>query len=461
MPLSFPVTAHTDYVGNNSIFVAINGFSCDGVQFVSQAIQKGARTIIIDRNAKLPSKICALIKKFDVCVKRVDNTRKALALLSAQHAQLSANKLRIVGITGTKGKTTTAYLLAHLLRQNGYRVALVGTLGVMIDDQLVDKSLTTPQPDYLHQFFALCVMHDVDFVVMEVSAQALTLHRVHGIMFEYAAITNISREHFEFYSCMNEYVASKKMIVNHVVSKDDLLVNGDDKYVQNMNATLFGTKKNNDHQFIIKKQIDHSVAFVLNNITFACSQLLGNFNAYNCALAVLMAQKIGIKNNEINNALQTFTGVPGRMQFYTLSNGARAVIDYAHNPSSYDAVLSLLRSMTDHLIVIFGASGLRDQGKRALMGYVASQHADVIILTSDNPGTVDPQLIVDDIAFGVDKNARCDVRQCIDRKAAIKFGFKLSGKNSILVVLGKGMDEYQVIGKKKCFFSERTIIERL
>lgn len=461
MPLSFPVTAHTDYVGHNSIFVVIKGFLCNGAQFISQAIKKGARTIVVDKNETLSDEVCALIKKFTVCVQRVDDTRKALAVLSAQHAQFPTQKLRIIGITGTKGKTTTAYLLAHILRQNGYRVALVGTLGIMIDGKLIDKSLTTPQPDYLHQFFALCVVEQVDFVIMEVSAQALTLHRVHGIMFDYAAMTNIAREHFEFYSSMDEYVAAKKKIINHVLSSDYLLINGDDNYLQTMCGVSFGVGKDNDHQFIVQGKKDHSVAFTLGDGMFACPQLLGNFNAYNCALAVLIAQKISIQDTEINYALQSFIGVPGRMQFFTLSNGARAVIDYAHNPSSYDAVLSLLRGMTDHLLVVFGASGSRDQGKRALMGRVASQYADVIILTSDNPGEVNPQIIIDDIVSGVDKSSCCKVERCIDRQKAIEFGFKLTRKNSILVVLGKGMDEYQVMSNKKHFFSEREIIESL
>lgn len=461
MPLSFPVTAHTDHVGINSIFVAIQGFSCHGVQFIPQAIKKGARTIIIDRDAQLSDKVLSLIKKNYVYLQRVDNTRKALAELSAQHASYPAQQLKIIGITGTKGKTTTSYLLAHMLRKQGYCVALVGTLGVMINDQLIDKSLTTPQPDYLHQFFALCVENKIDFVVMEVSAQALTLHRVHGVMFACAAITNIAREHFEFYSNMDEYVVAKKMIINHVATQNNLLLNGDDNYLQKMEAVSFGVGKDNDHQFVLQEKKDFSVAFMLNNELFWCPQLLGSFNAYNCALAVLFAQKIGIKNNVINNVLQNFAGVPGRMQFYRLSNGARAVIDYAHNPSSYEAVLSLLRNMTDHLIVIFGASGSRDQGKRSLMGNVASLYADVIILTSDNPGTTDPQNIVDDILSGIDQTQNCVIEQCIDRQQAIERGFKLSRKNSILVVLGKGMDEYQVVGNKKHFFSERHIIWEL
>lgn len=461
MPLSFPVTAHTDYVGENSIFVAIKGFSCDGVQFIQQAIKKGARIIVVDRNVKLFDEILFLIKKHTVCVQRVDDTRKALAELSAQHANYPAKKLQIIGITGTKGKTTTAYLLAHILRQHEHRVALVGTLGIMIGDQLIDKSLTTPQPDYLHQFFAVCVEHSVDFVVMEVSAQALTLHRVHGITFAYAAITNIAREHFEFYNNMDEYVAAKNMIINHVSMQDNLFINGDDSYLQKIYGLSFGLNKYNDHKFEIHQQKDFSVAFVINYVLFICPQLLGNFNAYNCVLAVLLAQKIGIKNNTIKNALHTFSGVPGRMQFYQLSNGARAVIDYAHNPSSYEAVLSLLRNMTDHLIVIFGASGSRDEGKRALMGRVASRYVDVMILTSDNPGTTDPQKIINDIFSGIDQSQNCVVEQCIDRKQAIELCLKLSRKNSIIVMLGKGMDEYQVVGNKKYFFSERKIIKGL
>src|SRR6266446_6278239 len=204
-PSIFPVTCHTDFVGQNCCFVAIEGYADNGIKYIKQAIEKGARTIVVHHNCLLDDELCAFMQVHNITLKRVDNTRMALAKLSAEAAGFPAQQLKIIGITGTKGKTTTSFLLEHILQSAGYKTALISSAKNRINGHDFPAPLTTPQPDYLQQFLKLCVEHGVDYVVMEVAAQALTLHRVEGIIFCGVIFTNFSLEHLEFYPTLDEY----------------------------------------------------------------------------------------------------------------------------------------------------------------------------------------------------------------------------------------------------------------
>lgn len=456
MPKKFPVTCHTDYVQPGSTFVAIAGMSVDGVAYIPQAIKNGASVIVLAEDAQVSVDTWRLMRDAGVEVQRVPDTRKALAVLSAQAAGYPARQLKIIGVTGTKGKTTTTFLLAHVLQGAGKKVGLVSTVHNRIMDTIFPPALTTPQPDYLQQFLRCCVDAQVEYVVMEVAAQALSLHRVHDILFDGVIFTNFSHEHLEFYPTIDAYFAAKCLIFDQVKNGAPVLINMDDALsvplIQNQYKG-FGFHGST----VIKTE--QPCTIMCDDVIIACPVLLGSFNCYNILGAARMALALGIRQQDVVSSLAYFSGVPGRLQQFSMPNGARCIIDYAHNPSSYEAVLSMLRAQTDDLIVVFGAGGQRDPHKRPIMGKIASTFADTVILTSDNPRTEDPLKIMEDIAAGIEHKYK--VIYEVDRQNAINLAYKKSRAGSIIAILGKGTDEYQIVGSQKKYFSERQIIQAL
>jgi UDP-N-acetylmuramoyl-L-alanyl-D-glutamate--2,6-diaminopimelate ligase len=466
-PHIFPVTCHTDHVGPGSTFVAIQGMKQNGIAYITQALKKGATTIVIEQGNDIPLEIANQLKERGTIVIFVPNARKALAELSAQALGYPAQSLKIIGVTGTKGKSTTVFLTEHILKTAGYKTALLSTVKNRIVDHEVPHNLTTPQPDYLHVFFDICRSYEVEYVVMEVAAQAMTLHRVDGIEFDVALFTNFSLEHSEFYAHLDDYFNAKAQLFKQVKPTGHALFNADDNRVYALGSGIEGAYTFGLEKGIIRALSQKGDSFSLaatvsspkEEYTLEAPTLLGNFNLYNCLAAASIAYTQNIETKIIQRALKTFKGTPGRLERYVLPNGAIGCIDYAHNPSSFDAVLSTLRALTDHLVVIFGAGGERDPLKRPLMGASASRFADAVILTSDNPRSEDPACIVEDIRRGVEAQDKIYIE--LDRELAIRKAYDLTRKGSIIALLGKGPDEYQLIQGKKYPFSEAAILRSL
>lgn len=442
IPKIYPVACHTDNVGPGSTFVAIHGMKQDGVAYIPAALEKGARTIVVDNNAVISEELVALLKKHTAQLVRVENTRAALASLSAHALSHPAKKLKIIAITGTKGKSTTTFLVEHILRSAGKKTAMLSTVMNRIDGVDLPTKLTTQQPDYLNVFFDACVKHGIEWVVMEVAAQAFSLHRVDGLMFDLGIFTNFSQEHGEFYATMQDYFAAKAKIIEHLKKNAPLLVNGDDERAMDLGVIYDDT-------------------YLFSSTLYTCPALIGNFNQYNIAAAATCAHHIGLKRTEIQQALDTFVGVPGRLEKYQLPNGALGIIDYAHNPSSFEAVLGELKKLTEQLIVVFGCGGERDSSKRPLMGRIAAEIADVVIITADNPRTENLEDINKDILAGIASENKNRVLLEGDRERAIRLAYERSGNGSIIVLLGKGPDEYQIIQGVTYPFSEKAILKSL
>jgi UDP-N-acetylmuramoyl-L-alanyl-D-glutamate--2,6-diaminopimelate ligase len=469
LPSIYPVACHTDNVGSGTTFVAIKGTKLDGVTFINSAIQKGATTVVVAHDTVLPAATQQLIKERAVVLLYVANTRKALAQLSAQAAGYPARKLKIIGVTGTKGKTTTSSIMHHIIEQSGRKAALLTTAGNKIGSISFSAPLTTAQPDYLHQFLKQCVKAGVEYVVMEVAAQAVTLYRVYGIEFVGIIFTNFGLEHLEFYADMESYFAAKAALLSQRTPSSKVVLNGDDQRCallaeHEQHAITFGYCQSADY-IIQPVALQHEVNFMLSlqgrNTIISCPALIGSFNMYNVASAVIMAMQLGISVTASVAALQTFAGVTGRFEKYQLPNGALCIIDYAHNPLSYQALLPVLRSMTSHLIVIFGAGGCRDASRRPLMGALAVQYADLVVLTNDNPRTEDPQRIMEDIYAGIAVHDRHKVELEFDRALAIQKAYAHSRSGTIIALLGKGGDEYQIIGAQVTFFSDARQVQAL
>ena len=466
-PSLFPVTCHTDHIVPGGTFVAIKGFSHDGVHFIEKAIKKGAKKIVVSHDAIIPELIAHIMRKKNITLQRVADTRKALAQLSARAASYPSKKLHIIGITGTKGKTTTAYITKHILHKAGYNVALLSSVENHINDEHFRAPLTTAQPDYMQQFLKTCVKKGVTHVVMEVAAQAVSLHRVHGILFDAIIFTNVGLEHLEFYDSMENYVAAKCALFDQRKKGAPALLNADDDWCQKIipqYQQVITFSRNKNASFLAHDITNNPVSFSLvwhkKKYTFCCPALIGDYNVSNALSAVAVALMNNIEPGAIKKALQSFSGIPGRFQKHYLPNGALCIIDYAHNPLSYAALLPVLRSLTPHLILVFGAGGHRDKNRLPLMGALAAHYADIIIVTSDNPRSEDPNLIIDDIIAGIDQKKVVIIRE-IDRATAIKKAYALSHKKSIIALLGKGSDEYQIIGTKKLPFSETEILAAL
>lgn len=469
IPSLYPVTCHTDHVGPGSTFIAIKGFQKDGVVYIPRALERGATTIVVDQDAFIRPDLIERIESVGACLIRVEDTRQALAQMSARAAGYPAEKLKIIAITGTKGKTTNAYMLAHCLRSLGHKTALLSTVCNMIDEVRLPTQLTTQQPDYLHLFFKKCVAEHIQYVVMEVAAQAQTMHRTHGIMFDALLFTNFGQEHAEFYKTQEEYFEAKCSLFNQLKEQAPAVVNADGEWFEKIRtiypSIISYSCAQNDATYVgtiqtarnIQCGIQASICVKSIDMPVICPELIGTFNVYNVIGVISLLIELGNDPHLILQAIEQFHGVPGRLEHYELPNGAQCFIDYAHNPSSFEAVLSTLSVMTDHLIVVFGAGGDRDQFKRPIMGSIAMQYAQCIILTTDNPRSEDPYTIITDIMTGIDDDL-CMVVQELDRRAAIERAYKESRPQSIIAILGKGPDEYQVVNGIKTFFSDKQVV---
>lgn len=455
LPEVWPVACHTDNIGKGSTFVAIKGMHYDGATFIPEAIRKGATTVVIGQEIQLSLEVEELVKAHSVEIVVASNTRKALAELSAQAHNYPANRLNIIGVTGTKGKTTTSHLIYSMLRVADKNAALISSVENRIGDTVFKAPLTTPQPDYLHMFLNLCVQHDVTHVVMEVAAQAFTMHRVDGIFFDVAVFTNFSHEHLEFYATLDDYFKAKVQLLDHLKPDAFLILNGDDAHC----LSLAGKHKQqiiftlSDIENIV---VTPHISFLYRNHTMVAPQLMGLFNVSNILAAIHVAQSMHIPVSLIARALERFVGVKGRLQKHQLSNGAFCYIDYAHTPSSYEQLLSLLRQLTHSLIVVFGCGGGKDKLKRPKMGAIASYYADHIILTADNPRSEKISDINAHIMAGIDHKDKVHIEN--DRAQAIAYAYRLSEKGALIALLGKGPDEFQIFEHTKIFFSDTQII---
>lgn len=469
LPEKFPVTSNTKHIQPGGTFVAIKGFKEDGTKYIHEAIEKGATTIVIEGSftpQNLPTHIKIIF---------VDNARKALATLSAQALDNPATKLKFIGITGTAGKTTTTYLIDHLLSHAGYKTALLGTIKNKIGKLEEPSSLTTPDSDYIQMFLAECVKNGIDYVIMEISSHSIALDRIYGIEFDNLGFTNLSPEHMDFHPNMEHYFQTKAKLFYQLKDNGTATINTDDSWgAQLFNMIPHGQAFGSQQQFIstaYHKTTQFSITentrnglslSLINNTTntIHCPTLFGQYNGYNICMATLICKNLGITQDKINSGLASFPGVPGRLQPHTLANGAKAFVDYAHKPGAFEAVLKTLRPLSPHLIVVFGCGGDRDTTKRPIMGKLAADYADLVIITDDNPRNEDREAIVHAIMAGVAPVLMPKVIIELDRKKAIALAAEKSQPESIIAILGKGHENYYLIKGQKLHLDDMEEISR-
>ncbi|MEW6060328.1 MAG: UDP-N-acetylmuramoyl-L-alanyl-D-glutamate--2,6-diaminopimelate ligase [Bacteroidota bacterium] len=446
-------------VQKDNLFVAIRGAGNDGHTFIGDAIANGAKAIVIEDDNAIPDSMCmhqGIVKIV------VGNTRKALAQIAANYFGHPAQSMTMIGVTGTNGKTTTTYLIKQMLESNGNTmVGLIGTVGYCVGNETFPATHTTPESLELHQLFAEMKKKGCTHVVMEVSSHALHQYRVYGIPFSAAVFTNLTQDHLDYHGTMEEYFQAKKLLFDSLDQRAVAVTNADSAYGRRIVETCkakrvtYGVANAADVQAMNVSVTINGFTVSINNNTIS-TKLVGRFNVYNFLAAYSTMIGLGISVNE--KVFATLAAAPGRFEQLPSPKGWTAIIDYAHTHDALENCLQTIhevlpKSGTNKIITIFGAGGDRDRTKRPKMGAVAERLSDVIIITSDNPRTEEPMNIINDILKGVQQKdkALCEP----DRRKAIIQGLSMANAGDVVLIAGKGHEEYQVIGTEKKHFSDR------
>lgn len=441
------------------LFICTPGLRMDAHKFAPQAVESGAAALLVDHELDL-----------DVPQVVVENVRLAISYVAAQFHDNPARKMRLIGITGTKGKTTTSFLLKSILEEAGKKVGLIGTVCSMIGEETIPAKLTTPDPVDTQAMLAQMADAGVDYVIMEVSAHALALDRLAGVKFEVGAFSNFSQDHLDFFESMDSYFDCKmrffdpEMTEKIVYNLDDDRVGsamgrlgrealrvgireGSDIYANDIEINECGTN------FLMTWHKHFRVSVAL--------KLAGIFNVYNALLAAGICIQLGISPEEIRRGLEDVRAVPGRIELLETGTPYRVILDYAHSPDSLENVLKAVRQTAKgRLIALFGCGGNRDRAKRPMMGEIAGELADYCILTSDNPRSEEPMDILRDIEEGVNGTG-CEYTVIENRREAIRYALKLAKPSDVVVLAGKGHETYQEIKGVRYPFNEKIVVAEL
>lgn len=451
-------------VSEGCLFICIKGANFDGHDFASEVTEKGAGVLVVSK--QVPE-----VKDKAVTVIRVEDTRFAMAFISAAYFGHPAEKLKVIGITGTKGKTTTTYLVKSILENAGYKVGLVGTIEVIIGKTHIHANNTTPESYLLQEYFARMVEEGLDTVVMEVSSQALKLHRTQGFTFDYGIFTNLEPDHIgpNEHESFEEYLACKGLLFKQCKVG---IVNGDDSHVNQVVAghtcelETFGLGENcmlrAEGLKLVHKPGELGVSFWVKGLMDFAVEVPtpGRFSVYNALTAVAICRHFRVRESDICRALLA-AKVKGRIEPVKVSEKFTLLIDYAHNAMALESLLSTLREYEPHrLVCLFGCGGNRSRQRRFEMGEVSGRLADFTIITSDNPRFEEPQAIIEDIKTGIQKTDGKYVEIC-DRKEAIAYAIAHGEPGDIIVLAGKGHEDYQEIGGIKYPMDERVLIQEI
>lgn len=437
------------------MFVAIRGFEADGHKFIPKAVENGAAVILCEEK---PS--C------DIPYVLVSDSRYGLAIVSRDFFGDPASEMTMIGITGTSGKTSSSYLIKHMLESKlDAKVGLIGTNGNMIGDEFLHTEHTTPESYELHKLFRHMADSGCTHVVMEVSSHSLTLERVAGIHFDVALYTNLSQDHLDFHGTMEEYAAAKRKLFSMCSLG---CFNLDDAWADFMRdgascrTMTFSTEKNEAD--LVAKDIRltaDGVRFASvsgDEISITKLGIPGMFSVYNALGTMSVGLALGLSLADCSDAMSSAKGVKGRLEIVPTGRDFSVVIDYSHKPDALEKVLKTLKPVTrGRLIALFGCGGDRDKLKRPIMGRIAADNADLVVVTSDNPRTEDPDEIIREIVAGM-KDKRTPTKVICDRREAIAWAIDNAAPGDVLLLAGKGHEDYQVIGHEKHHMDEREIV---
>lgn len=448
------------------MFVAIKGFDIDGHEHINEACANGAKVIIAQTNQITKEDIKDVPE--DVTIVLADDTRYALAICACNFYKNPSRKIKLIGVTGTKGKTTTTYMIRDILEKQGIKVGLIGTVASYIGNtKIQNNDNTTPESLKLQEILAQMVEKDCEIVVMEVSSQSLKLHRVSGCNFYMAIFTNLAEDHISAkeHPNMEDYFNSKvelfKMCKTGIINSDDIYSITIPKLVPECNYTTYGIDNHCDllakDITVTNQYVDFKVKLGDRNERVKVS-IPGRFSVYNSLAAICATLKLGCSPESIKDALIDIR-VPGRNELVTNKKGLTIMIDYAHTPASLEKILSAVKIYTKgRVISVFGCGGNRDKNKRPMMGEASGRVADYTIITSDNPRDEEPEEIVKEIENGI-KKTKGKYECIVDRVEAIKKAIKMANQKDIIVLAGKGHEQYQEIKGKRYPFDEAKIVK--
>ena len=443
-------------VGKGDLFVAIRGYATDGHKYIEKALEQGAAAVVCE---EAPEGAPAVV---------VENSRKALAEIAANRFGHPADSMVMLGVTGTNGKTTTTYLVKHMLEDAGHKVGLIGTNQNLIGSEVIETERTTPESYELHALFARMRDAGCTHVIMEVSSHSLVLDRVHGIRFAVGAFTNLTQDHLDFHKTMEAYAEAKALLF---AQSDVGIVNADDEWahvmIERAKCPMHTySAKRNDADLVAKdiRLSASGVRFVAMHGDAIARMRLGipgMFSVYNALSVIACACALGISLDDCAAALDTAKPVKGRAEVLETDGDYAILIDYAVTPDAIDNILTTVREFAPaRLVFLFGCGGDRDRGKRPKMGRIAGQKADFVIVTSDNPRTEDPEAIIADILPGL-KETRTPYVVQPDRREAIAYAIENHCPGDVIILCGKGHEDYQIIGKTKVHMDEREIVAEI
>ena len=463
-----PITGifyHSRKVIKNSIFVAIKGFQTDGHKFIMDAINNGAAVIVLEDNESFPDDPLIHKKVTKILVK---DSRIALAELSNSFFNEPSKKMKLIGVTGTNGKTTTTYFIKSIFENAGYKTGLIGTITNFIGNKEISSSLTTPESNDLNAFFNDMYSQGCTYGVMEVSSHSLVLKRTHKIFFSVGVFTNLTQDHLDFHQNFDNYFYAKKILFDNLDTASTAVYNLDDSFGSRIvadtkaNRISYGTETSANFQL-------KDVSFDLNGTNFsithnertykASTSLVGDFNAHNACAAFTAASSLGIDAEIIVKGIKNTKAVPGRFEVIGVGN-KKVIIDYSHTPDSLKKALLAIRKIVKDdkpVYAVFGCGGNRDKTKRPIMGKIASDYADSVIVTSDNPRFEEPLSIINEIKSGIIKK---NYNVIENREDAIKSAINSSEENAVILIAGKGHETYQDIKGNKIHFSDKEIAEK-
>ncbi len=448
-------------VVENSMYVAISGTVSDGHSFIQSAIEKGANAIVCERFPEVLSNDISYIK--------VKNTAQALGSLAANFFGNPSEELKLIGITGTNGKTSTSTLLFDLLKLMDEKSALISTVEYRIGDEVFPSSHTTPDVITLNKILRKAVDSGCEYAIMEVSSHGIHQYRTEGLHFAIAGFTNITHDHLDYHKTFAEYLNTKKRFFDELAPDAIAITNIDDKngkvMVQNTKATIktFAMNTMADYHGKMMEADFNGMLLQFNSKEF-WSTLSGKFNVYNLLLAFGIAVELGYYAEDVLKSISQLKRVAGRFELLKSEGGIFFVVDYAHTPDALENVLNSIneiRSKNERLICVFGCGGDRDTTKRAEMGKIASSKSTLAIITSDNPRTEDPIQIIKQIEEGVDPQNFSKYTSIPDRKEAIKMAIKFAEPKDIVLIAGKGHETYQDINGVKHHFDDKEVLLEL
>ncbi len=459
------LTIDSRTAGKNSVFFAIEGLKADGHKFIQDAINQGADAVVLQKPEAVPDQVFAHAG----CVKIVvENSRTALAEFSNIFYGEPSKKLKLIGITGTKGKTTTAFYVKNIFQYAGYKTGLIGTIANYIGEREVKTMLTTPQSNEANSLLAQMVNEGCTHCVMEVSSHALSLSRVDYMNFDAAVFTNITSDHMDYHKTFEHYLESKKILFDMVPASGKVIYNSDDINGESIVSDASAKK--------LSYGLSNSCNFILNNIEFNLdgtsfnirhrnktfsvkTGLVGHFNAYNATAAFAVAVASGIEPEVALKGIEITKQVPGRFEVISM-NDKKVIVDYSHTSDSLKQALTAVHHIVKNerpIYTVFGCGGDRDRTKRPVMGEIAASMSNRVYVTSDNPRTEDPYFIIDEILKGIKTN---NYRVIENREEAIRAAILESEDNAVILIAGKGHENYQEINGVRKHFSDKELSEK-